>query len=139
MEMERNSQRMWRISGPYGYGGVQVSPVNENAVIDNPSRPWWERYQPVSYKLHTRSGTEAELKDMIERCNKVNVRIYVDAVTNHMTGGQSGFGTDGAKYDGNEMVYPNLAKLILPVLINVINLIWKFTTMIIPKKRGTVV
>ncbi|KAH8336241.1 hypothetical protein KR067_008827, partial [Drosophila pandora] len=40
--------------GPYGYAGVQVSPVNENAVKD--SRPWWERYQPISYKLVTRSG-----------------------------------------------------------------------------------
>jgi len=78
--------------GPNGYGGVQTSPVNENAVLDPPPwdknihRPWYERYQPVSYKLITRSGDEAQFKDMVHRCNKVGVRIYVDIVINHMTG-----------------------------------------------------
>ncbi|KAK9680355.1 hypothetical protein QE152_g39150 [Popillia japonica] len=67
-----------------GYGGVQVSPVNENAVIGN--RPWWERYQPISYILTTRSGNEAQFSDMVRRCNNVGVRIYVDVVINHMTG-----------------------------------------------------
>ncbi|KAI4459934.1 alpha-amylase [Holotrichia oblita] len=67
-----------------GYGGVQVSPVNENAVIGN--RPWWERYQPISYILTTRSGNEAQFADMVRRCNNVGVRIYVDVVINHMTG-----------------------------------------------------
>ena len=37
-------------------------------------RPWWERYQPVSYKLTSRSGTEAEFKDMVHRCKAVGVR-----------------------------------------------------------------
>jgi alpha-amylase len=78
--------------GPYGYGGVQTSPVNENAVLDPPPwdknihRPWYERYQPVSYKLITRSGNEMQFKDMVKRCNKVGVRVYVDIVINHMTG-----------------------------------------------------
>lgn len=49
-------------------------------------RPWWERYQPISYKLITRSGNEQELADMIRRCNVAGVRIYVDVVINHMTG-----------------------------------------------------
>ena len=74
--------------GPYGYGGVQTSPVTENAVINN--RPWWERYQPVSYKLITRSGDENQFRDMVDRCNKAGVRIYVDIILNHMTGGGSG-------------------------------------------------
>ena len=74
--------------GPYGYGGVQVSPVSENAVIDR--RPWYERYQPVSYKLETRSGNEKQFRDMVDRCNRAGVRIYVDVVLNHMTGGSKG-------------------------------------------------
>jgi alpha-amylase len=65
----------------------QVSPVSEN-VID-PIRPWWERYQPISYRLDTtRSGTEEEFASMVARCNAVNVRIYVDAVINHMSGAE---------------------------------------------------
>ena len=42
-------------------------------MITDPSRPWWERYQPVSYKLCTRSGNESEFKDMVTRCNNVGV------------------------------------------------------------------
>jgi alpha-amylase len=74
--------------GPYGFGGVQLSPVHECANIDR--RPWWERYQPVSYKIDGRSGNEQQFADMVKRCNKVGVRIYVDVVLNHMTGVQTG-------------------------------------------------
>nr|KAF6290155.1 hypothetical protein mMyoMyo1_000651 [Myotis myotis] len=75
-----------RYLGPKGFGGVQISPPNENVIINNPSRPWWERYQPISYKLCTRSGNEDEFRDMVTRCNNVGVHIYVDAVINHMCG-----------------------------------------------------
>lgn len=68
--------------GPKGYGGVQTSPVNENVVIEG--RPWFERYQPISFKLTTRSGTEDEFKEMVERCRDAGIRIYVDVVVNHM-------------------------------------------------------
>jgi len=74
--------------GPHGFGGVQLSPVNENAVLDK--RPWYERYQPVSYKLVTRSGNEEQFANMVDKCNKAGVRIYVDIVLNHMTGGSKG-------------------------------------------------
>ena len=59
---------------------MQVSPPSENAVIGvdagstEPPRPWWERYQPISYKLETRSGTHDQFADMVRRCNNVNVR-----------------------------------------------------------------
>ncbi|NWI24959.1 AMYP amylase, partial [Sula dactylatra] len=82
-----------RYLAPNGFGGVQVSPPNENIVITNPDRPWWERYQPISYKLCTRSGNENEFRDMVTRCNNVGVRIYVDAVVNHMCGAAGGSGT----------------------------------------------
>ncbi|KAM7318028.1 hypothetical protein ACRRTK_022765 [Alexandromys fortis] len=75
-----------RYLAPNGFGGVQVSPPNENLVVNSPSRPWWERYQPISYKICSRSGNEDEFKDMVTRCNNVGVRIYVDAVINHMCG-----------------------------------------------------
>jgi alpha-amylase len=65
-------------------------------------RPWYERYQPVSYKLTSRSGTRQELVQMIQRCHKAGVRIYSDAVINHMAScrpacdaGQPQFGNKG--------------------------------------------
>ena len=81
------------ILAPNKVGGVQTSPVNENRVVTEENmedatvdRPWWERYQPVSYELETRSGTREEFIDMVQRCNAVGVRIYVDIVVNHMVG-----------------------------------------------------
>ena len=52
----------------------QISPPHENRIISLPNRPWFERYQPVSYNLVTRSGNEREFRDMVERCNKAGVR-----------------------------------------------------------------
>ena len=64
--------------------------LNEHAVISSNQVPWWQRYQPVSYSLeNSRSGTIAELEDMITRCNAVGVDIYADAVINHMTAGDN--------------------------------------------------
>lgn len=45
--------------------------------------------------------------DMVRRCNKVGVRIYVDAVINHMTGNSvKGNGTGGSAFDANKKDYP---------------------------------
>lgn len=49
--------------------------------------PWWFSYQPVSYKLDGRLGTRAQLKSMIHKCRDLGVRVYADAVVNHMSGG----------------------------------------------------
>uniref|UniRef100_A0A8C5VJ61 Alpha-amylase n=1 Tax=Microcebus murinus TaxID=30608 RepID=A0A8C5VJ61_MICMU len=98
-----------RYLAPYGFGGVQVSPPNENIIINSPSRPWWERYQPVSYKLCTRSGNEDEFRNMVTRCNNVGVRIYVDAVINHMTGSGGSAGTSstcGSYFDPGNRNFP---------------------------------
>lgn len=92
--------------GPKGYAGVQISPIQENVVI--PGRFWWERYQPMSYEFATRSGNEEEFRSMTRRCNKVGVRIYVDAVLNHMAGsGNNGnVGTGGSTADFANYQYP---------------------------------
>ncbi|KAK3600013.1 hypothetical protein CHS0354_012680 [Potamilus streckersoni] len=93
-----------------GFCGVQVSPVNEHAMVtkDYP-RPWWERYQPVSYKLTSRSGIEAEFVDMVQRCKKVGVRVFVDAVVNHMAGlGRTGTGTAGSTFNSDNYDFPGV-------------------------------
>ncbi len=72
--------------GPKGYAAVQISPPNEHAEITDPLYPWWQSYQPVSYKLDSRRGTRAEFVDMVQRCHAAGVDIYADAVVNHMTG-----------------------------------------------------
>ena len=40
----------------------------------------------MSYLLNSRSGNREQFIDMVERCNAVGVRIFVDTVINHMAG-----------------------------------------------------
>lgn len=82
--------------GPNGYSAVQVSPPHEHLKWEN--SPWWERYQVISYNLISRSGSEVEFKDMISRCKKSGVDVYVDVIVNHMAGMGEGIGFNGTKF-----------------------------------------
>src|SRR2546425_6511485 len=95
------------VLGPAGFKAVQVSPPQEHSV-QPPTYPWSERYQPVSYSIaRSRSGTQAEFVDMVQRCRAVGVGIYVDAVINHMTNYPSpGTGSNGTAYTKYD--YPGL-------------------------------
>jgi alpha-amylase len=90
--------------GPNGYAAVQVSPPEEHVVVSG--NPWWERYQPVSYRLDSRSGNRAEFANMVSRCKAAGVGIYADAVINHMTGMDSGTGIAGSTF--THYNYPGL-------------------------------
>ncbi|RIY30956.1 type I pullulanase [Bifidobacteriaceae bacterium GH005] len=84
----------------YGHEGVkyvQVSPPNDHVK----GKQWWTSYQPVSYKLDSKLGTEAEFKQMIQTCKAANVGIIADAVINHMTGADNRdkVGIGGSAYD----------------------------------------
>jgi alpha-amylase len=93
--------------GPHGFAAVQVSPPQEHAEIDDATNqfPWWERYQAVSYKIDSRSGTRAEFADMVSRCRAAGVEIYADVLLNHMAAG-SGTGSAGTVY--TKYSYPGL-------------------------------
>ncbi|XP_046384116.1 alpha-amylase 2-like [Ischnura elegans] len=99
-----------RFLAPHGFGGVQVSPVHESLVVESPPRPWWERYQVMSYAIEGRSGDEQQFADMVRRCNTVGVRVYVDVVLNHMTGDAPDpvRGTAGSAADPKRSWYPGV-------------------------------
>ncbi len=86
--------------GPAGYSAVQISPPQEHVVV--PGAPWWERYQPASYRLESRSGTQAELVSMVKRCARAGVDIYADVVLNHMNSLPSGVGFAGSHFSHYE-------------------------------------
>jgi len=44
---------------------------------------------------------------MVNRCNAAGVRIYVDALINHMAAGV-GIGSDGSPYDSHTKYYPSV-------------------------------
>lgn len=88
-----------------GFGAVQVSPVHESKVDD--SHSFHLRYQPVSYKVHSRSGDEEEFQAMVKECQKAKVRIYVDIVANHMANGKfEVFGTAKSTANPSTLEYP---------------------------------
>ena len=77
--------------GNAGYMAVKVFPASEHiltfdTVEDGELNPWWFIYQPVSYRLHSRSGDKKQFKNMINTCRQHGVRVYSDAVINHMAG-----------------------------------------------------
>ena len=86
--------------GPAGYAGVQVAPPADSVKrtslgngSDTILHPWWEVYQPVDYNLTSRMGNEAQFAAMVKTCRKAGVKVYVDAVINHMTGqGDTSYG-----------------------------------------------
>lgn len=85
--------------GKAGYMGVKVFPPQESILdFEHPENgelnPWDRMYQPVSYRLNSRAGTVEELRKMINTCRTHNVRVYADAVVNHMSGNGNDMFTD---------------------------------------------
>lgn len=91
--------------GPKGYGAVQVSPITEHPIVVG--RPWWESYQPISWKIDGKYGNEADFVDMIDRCNAVGVKIIVDVVFNHVTD-RPGIGSAGSVSDPANLNFPEI-------------------------------
>ena len=89
--------------GPEGVKYVQVSPPNDHVK----GSQWWTSYQPVSYKLDSKLGTEGEFKQMIQTCKAAKVGIIADAVINHMTGAgnKDKVGVGGSEYDADTQTF----------------------------------
>ncbi|KAI9608564.1 hypothetical protein H4Q26_004747 [Puccinia striiformis f. sp. tritici PST-130] len=83
--------------GPNGYRYVQISPPHEH--IEGPQ--WWTDYQPVSYRIGSKRGSEAEFDAMVQRCASAGVGVIVDVVFNHMSAGsitEARRGSAGSSY-----------------------------------------
>lgn len=85
--------------GPKGYGFVEVSPAAEHIQ----GSQWWTSYQPVSYRIGGRLGTETSFRNMVTTCHNAGVKVIADVVVNHMSAG-SGTGTAGQVY--SKYTYP---------------------------------
>jgi alpha-amylase len=97
--------------GPAGFGAVQVAPPQESVSLassDSGPHPWWEVYQPVSYHLTSRLGDRTEFAAMVAACHTAGVRVYVDAVINHMAGANNTLTTTygGSTFNPSGYAYP---------------------------------
>ncbi|KAN0137509.1 Glycoside hydrolase superfamily [Lactarius tabidus] len=88
--------------GPAGYGYVQVSPAQEH--IQGPQ--WWTDYQPVSYILTSKRGTQEQYENMIHTCHAAGVGVIADTIWNHMSALESGIGV--AESDFTHYDYPGI-------------------------------
>ena len=95
--------------GPEGVAYVEVSPPQESIQ----GTQWWTSYQPVSYKLDSKLGTEAEFKSMVKQCSAAGVGIIADVVLNQATGFDVAVGDQkgvaGSDYNGSTGTYPGFA------------------------------
>lgn len=95
--------------GPNGFAAVQVSPPTEHVQLADKGHPWYEDYQPVSYRLTSRRGNARQFAEMVSACNRAGVEVYVDVVLNHMSGSGSrgsGPGIGGTRY--SKYHYPGI-------------------------------
>lgn len=95
------------IYGPSGVRYVQISPPSESVV----GTEWWTAYQPVSYRLDSRFGTQAELASMIRSCNAAGVDVVADVELNNTTDASVSWvddqvGVAGSRYNGTYGRYP---------------------------------
>jgi alpha-amylase len=72
------------VLGPQGYGAVQVAPPEDS--LSRAGHPWWEVYQPGDYDVGGRMGSRSQFSSMVQACHAAGVKVYADAVINHMTG-----------------------------------------------------
>ncbi|GAA2377018.1 carbohydrate-binding module family 20 domain-containing protein [Dactylosporangium salmoneum] len=94
------------VLGPAGYGAVQVAPPEDSISVAG--HPWWDIYQPAAYDLNSRMGTRAQFTAMVSTCHAAGVKVYVDAVINHMTGAnQSSTTAYGGASFTNNYSYPS--------------------------------
>jgi alpha-amylase len=87
------------VLGPQGYGAVQVAPPEDSLTRDG--HPWWEVYQPGDHDVNSRMGTRQQFTSMVQACHAAGVKVYADAVINHMSGqGSTTYGGKSfSKYD----------------------------------------
>jgi len=74
------------VLGPKGYGAVQVAPPEDSIRVPGSTHDWWDVYQPVGYDLNSRMGDAAQFQAMVTTCHNAGVKVYADAVINHMSG-----------------------------------------------------
>eukprot|EP00122_Pirum_gemmata_P011056 Pgem_evm1s10235 len=72
--------------------GVNYKIKKMGCLVSDKVGLWYFFYQPVSYSLNGRMGSRDDLRTLIKTCRSMGVRVYADAVINHMTGGGNDMG-----------------------------------------------
>lgn len=67
-----------------GFDAIQIPPL-EPLKEEDPT-VWWKAYQPISFNIGNVYGSKEELITFCKKCEDLDLRVYADAIINHMRG-----------------------------------------------------
>ena len=65
-----------------GFDAIQIPPIEP--LKEEDSSIWWKAYQPISFKIGNVYGSKEDLIRLCRKCEKIGLRIFADAIINHM-------------------------------------------------------
>ena len=89
-----------------GFSAIQTSPMQQQkdySKNNNWKNEWWKLYQPLSFSIAKDNNSLGNKSDLIELCkeaDKYGIKVIVDVVSNHLSGGGSeSLNSDVLKYE----------------------------------------
>ena len=65
-----------------GFDAIQIPPIEP--LKEEDKTVWWKAYQPISFSIGNVYGTKEELIKFCRECEQIGLRVYADAIINHM-------------------------------------------------------
>ena len=65
-----------------GFDAIQINPIQP--LKEEDKSVWWKAFQPVSFKIGNIYGSKEELIELCRICERIGLRVYADAIINHL-------------------------------------------------------
>lgn len=94
------------------FTAIQISPIQKCKQ----GNEWWKLYQCLSFsEIGNRLGTEEDLIELTKRANKLDIKIIVDLVINHVAGNDKGELKPHKDIDKEILNHPEFFKEMKPI------------------------
>ena len=65
-----------------GFDAIQLPPLQP--LKEEDTTVWWKAFQPIGFRIGNAYGTKEELIAFTQKCQQLGLRVYADAIINHM-------------------------------------------------------
>ena len=65
-----------------GFDAIQIPPIEP--LKEEDISVWWKAYQPIAFKIGNIYGNKEELIEFCHRCEEIGLKVFADAIINHM-------------------------------------------------------
>ena len=96
-----------------GFDAIQINPIQPLKEEDRSI--WWKVFQPIAFKIGNTYGTKEELIEFCRICESMGLRVYADAIINHMGADNNHELTPHEKVDPKLRNNPAYWKELVPV------------------------